>query len=432
MTLSHYPIAFQGGIIMENQIFELQYALDTFYFLICGALVMWMAAGFAMLEAGLVRSKNTTEILTKNVGLFAIACTMYMICGYHFMYGGGWFLSGIAGGETLVADALTASAENGFDGDSVYSQASDFFFQVVFVATCMSIVSGAVAERMKLWVFFAFAVVMTGFIYPMEGSWTWGGNPVPFIGELNFSDFAGSGIVHLAGASAALAGVLLLGARKGKYGKNGEIRAIPGANLPLATLGTLILWMGWFGFNGGSVLKLGDIASANSVAMVFLNTNAAAAGGAMGALLLARIIFGKADLTMLLNGALAGLVAITAGPDTPTPLLATVFGLIAGVLVVCSILALDKMKIDDPVGAISVHGVVGLFGLLIVPITNPETTFLGQLGGATVIFVWVFGCSLIVWSILKAVVGIRISEEDEYEGADLSECGQEAYPEFVN
>ncbi|MCC3308857.1 ammonium transporter [Psychrobacter sanguinis] len=417
---------------MENQIFELQYALDTFYFLICGALVMWMAAGFAMLEAGLVRSKNTTEILTKNVGLFAIACTMYMICGYHFMYGGGWFLSGIAGGETLVEDALTASAENGFDGNSVYSQASDFFFQVVFVATCMSIVSGAVAERMKLWVFFAFAVVMTGFIYPMEGSWTWGGNPVPFIGELNFSDFAGSGIVHLAGASAALAGVLLLGARKGKYGKNGEIRAIPGANLPLATLGTLILWMGWFGFNGGSVLKLGDIASANSVAIVFLNTNAAAAGGAIGALLLARIIFGKADLTMLLNGALAGLVAITAGPDTPTPLLATVFGLIAGVLVVCSILALDKMKIDDPVGAISVHGVVGLFGLLIVPITNPETTFLGQLGGAAVIFVWVFGCSLIVWSILKAVVGIRISEEDEYEGADLSECGQEAYPEFVN
>ena len=432
MTLSHYPIAFQGGIIMENQIFELQYALDTFYFLICGALVMWMAAGFAMLEAGLVRSKNTTEILTKNVGLFAIACTMYMICGYHFMYGGGWFLSGIAGGETLVEDALTASAENGFDGNSVYSQASDFFFQVVFVATCMSIVSGAVAERMKLWVFFAFAVVMTGFIYPMEGSWTWGGNPVPFIGELNFNDFAGSGIVHLAGASAALAGVLLLGARKGKYGKNGEIRAIPGANLPLATLGTLILWMGWFGFNGGSVLKLGDIASANSVAIVFLNTNAAAAGGAIGALLLARIIFGKADLTMLLNGALAGLVAITAGPDTPTPLLATVFGLIAGVLVVCSILALDKMKIDDPVGAISVHGVVGLFGLLIVPITNPETTFLGQLGGAAVIFVWVFGCSLIVWSILKAVVGIRISEEDEYEGADLSECGQEAYPEFVN
>lgn len=417
---------------MQNQIFELQYALDTFYFLMCGALVMWMAAGFAMLEAGLVRAKNTTEILTKNVGLFAIACTMYLMCGYHFMYDGGFFLSGISGGETLVADALAASATNGFDGDAVYSQASDFFFQVVFVATCMSIVSGAVAERMKLWVFFVFAVVMTGFIYPMEGSWTWGGNPVPFIGELNFSDFAGSGIVHMAGASAALAGVLLLGARKGKYGKNGEIRAIPGANLPLATLGTFILWMGWFGFNGGSVLKLGDINSANSVAMVFLNTNASAAGGAIGALLLARIIFGKADLTMLLNGALAGLVAITAEPLTPTPVQATLFGLTAGVLVVCSILALDKMKIDDPVGAISVHGVVGLFGVLIVPVTNTDATFLGQLGGAAVIFAWVFSASLIVWGILKAVVGLRISEEEEYEGADLSECGQEAYPEFVN
>ncbi len=415
-----------------NQIFQLQYALDTFYFLICGALVMWMAAGFAMLEAGLVRSKNTTEILTKNVGLFAIACTMYMVCGYHFMYDGGFFLANIMGGETLVADALKLSAENGFEGDSVYSSASDFFFQVVFVATCMSIVSGAVAERMKLWAFFLFAIVMTGFIYPMEGAWTWGGKAVPFIGALNFKDFAGSGIVHLAGATAALAGVLLLGARKGKYGKNGEIRAIPGANLPLAALGTLILWMGWFGFNGGSVLKLGDIASANSVAIVFLNTNAAAAGGAIGALILARIIFGKADLTMLLNGALAGLVAITAGPDTPTPLLATVFGMIAGVIVVCSILALDKLKIDDPVGAISVHGVVGLFGLMIVPITNHEASFGGQLMGALVIFVWVFVCSLIVWSIIKAVMGLRITEEEEYEGADIAECGQEAYPEFVN
>ena len=416
---------------MQNQIFELQYALDTFYFLVCGALVMWMAAGFAMLEAGLVRSKNTTEILTKNVGLFAIACSMYLMCGYHFMYDGGLFLAGLSGGETVVSDALASSAENGFDGGAVYSQASDFFFQVVFVATCMSIVSGAVAERMKLWVFFAFAVVMTGFIYPIEGSWTWGGKAVPLIGKLNFSDFAGSGIVHLAGASAALAGVLLLGARKGKYGKNGEIRAIPGANLPLATLGTLILWMGWFGFNGGSVLKLGDIASANSVAMVFVNTNAAAAGGAIGALILARLLFGRADLTMLLNGALAGLVAITAAPHTPTPLLATIFGMMAGIIVVCSILTMDRLKIDDPVGAISVHGVVGFFGVMIVPLTNPEATFLGQLGGAAVIFVWVFGCSLIVWSLLKLVFGIRISEEEEYEGADLAECGQEAYPEFV-
>lgn len=419
---------------MQNQIFELQYALDTFYFLICGALVMWMAAGFAMLEAGLVRAKNTTEILTKNVGLFAIACTMYMVCGYSFMYGGDFFLNGIAGNESLVPDALAASAENGFGGDSVYSTASDFFFQVVFVATCMSIVSGAVAERMKLWAFFAFAVVMTGFIYPMEGGWTWGGNDVFGLfnlGDLGFSDFAGSGIVHMAGAAAALAGVLLLGARKGKYGKNGEVRAIPGANLPLATLGTFILWMGWFGFNGGSVLKLGDIASANSVAMVFLNTNAAAAGGAIGALVLARLIFGRADLTMLLNGALAGLVAITAEPLTPTPLLATIFGMMAGIIVVASILAMDKIKIDDPVGAISVHGVVGFFGLMLVPLTNSSATFVGQLAGAAVIFFWVFVCSLVVWALLKAVFGIRITEEEEYEGADLAECGQEAYPEFV-
>ncbi|WP_289000341.1 ammonium transporter [uncultured Psychrobacter sp.] len=419
---------------MQNQIFELQYALDTFYFLMCGALVMWMAAGFTMLEAGLVRSKNTVEILTKNVALFATACTMYMICGYAIMYGGDLFLSGIAGGDTLVEDALAASSENGFGGDSVYSAASDFFFQVVFVATCMSIVSGAVAERMKLWSFLLFAVVMTGLIYPLEGSWTWGGNDVfglYNLGDLGFSDFAGSGIVHMAGAAAALAGVLLLGARKGKYGPKGEIRAIPGANLPLAALGTLILWMGWFGFNGGSVLKLGDIASANSVAMVFLNTNAAAAGGAIGALLLARLIFGKADLTMLLNGALAGLVAITAEPSTPSALQATLFGLIAGVIVVLSILALDKLKIDDPVGAISVHGVVGLFGLLIVPITNPAATFLGQIAGAATIFVWVFVASLIVWSLIKLIIGLRISEEDEYEGADIAECGMEAYPEFV-
>lgn len=419
---------------MESQIFELQYALDTFYFLICGALVMWMAAGFTMLEAGLVRSKNTVEILTKNVALFATASIMYMVCGYAIMYGGDLFLSGIAGGDTLVEDALAASAENSFGGDSVYSAASDFFFQVVFVATCMSIVSGAVAERMKLWAFLLFAVVMTGFIYPLEGSWTWGGNDVFGLfnlGDMGFSDFAGSGIVHMAGAAAALAGVLLLGPRKGKYGPKGEIRAIPGANLPLAALGTLILWMGWFGFNGGSVLKLGDIASANSVAMVFLNTNAAAAGGAVGALIIARIIFGKADLTMLLNGALAGLVAITAEPSTPSALQATLFGVVAGVIVVLSILALDKIKIDDPVGAISVHGVVGLFGLLIVPITNPASTFIGQIAGAATIFAWVFVASFIVWVIIKAVIGIRISEEDEYEGADIAECGMEAYPEFV-
>lgn len=419
-----------------DQVLELQYALDTFYFLVMGALVMWMAAGFAMLEAGLVRSKNTAEILTKNVALFAISCIMYMVCGYAIMYGGTYMLDGIAGSETLVADALTAAKEreDGFAGGSVYSTASDFFFQVVFVATAMSIVSGAVAERMKLWSFMVFAIVMTGFIYPMEGAWTWGGNDVfgmYNLGDLGFSDFAGSGIVHLCGATAALAGVLLLGARKGKYAADGTVTPIPGANLPLATLGTFILWMGWFGFNGGSVLKLGDIASANSVAMVFLNTNTAAAGGGIAALIAARLLFGKADLTMLLNGALAGLVVITAEPSTPTPLIATLFGAAGGVLVVFSIVFLDKLKIDDPVGAISVHGACGLLGLMVVPVTNSDVSFSGQLIGAATIFGWVFVTSFAVWFILKMVMGIRVSEEEEYEGVDIGECGLEAYPEFT-
>lgn len=419
---------------MENQIFELQYAMDTFYFLVCGALVMWMAAGFSMLEAGLVRSKNTTEILTKNIALYGISCTMYLVCGYAIMYGGTFFLSGIAGGDDLVATALASKAEEGFGGGAVYSDASDFFFQVVFVATAMSIVSGAVAERMKLWAFLAFAVVMTGVIYPMEGSWTWGGNAVfglYTLGDLGFVDFAGSGIVHMAGASAALAGVLLLGARKGKYGADGSARAIPGANLPLATLGTFILWMGWFGFNGGSVLKLADVGSANAVAVVFLNTNAAAAGGLLAAMVTARLLFGKADLTMILNGALAGLVTITAEPSYPTALQATLFGAIGGVLVVFSILALDKIKIDDPVGAISVHGSCGLLGLLLVPITNSSSTFFGQIVGAATIFVWVFGASMIVWMALKAVMGLRVTAEEEDQGVDIAECGLEAYPEFT-
>ncbi len=419
---------------MEDQIYQLQYAIDTFYYLVCGALVMWMAAGFAMLEAGLVRAKNTTEILTKNIALFAVACIMYMVCGYAIMYGGTVFLSGIDGGETLVADALASKAEEGFEGGAVYSGASDFFFQVVFVATCMSIVSGAVAERMKLLAFLAFAVVMTGVIYPMEGSWTWGGNAVfgmYTLGDLGFSDFAGSGIVHLAGASAALAGVLLLGPRKGKYGADGSVKAIPGCNLPMATLGTFILWMGWFGFNGGSVLKLADISNANAVAMVFMNTNAAACGGLVAALFLARAMFGKFDLTMALNGALAGLVAITAEPSTPTALEATLFGALGGLLVVSSIVFMDKLKIDDPVGAISVHGSCGLLGLLLVPITNDGVSFSGQIIGALTIFVWVFVTSLILWSILKAVLGIRVSEEEEATGCDVSECGLEAYPEFT-
>ena len=407
-----------------TDIFQLQYALDTFYFLMCGALVMWMAAGFAMLEAGLVRAKNTTEILTKNISLFAVACTMYMVCGYAVMYGGDIFLSSITG------DGATGAEE-----PATYAPSADFYFQVVFVATAMSIVSGAVAERMKLWAFLAFAVVMTGFIYPMEGAWTWGGASVfgmYTLGDLGFSDFAGSGIVHMAGASAALAGVLLLGARKGKYGPNGEVNAIPGANLPMATLGTFILWLGWFGFNGGSVLATASVESANAVAVVFMNTNAAAAGGLIAALLVAKALFGKADLTMTLNGALAGLVAITAEPSTPTALEATLFGAAGGVLVVFSILALDKLKIDDPVGAISVHGVVGLLGLLLVPLTNDGSTFSGQLIGAATIFVWVFGTSYIAWSILKLTMGIRVSEEEEFSGVDIAECGMEAYPEFAN
>ena len=407
-----------------TDIFQLQYALDTFYFLMCGALVMWMAAGFAMLEAGLVRAKNTTEILTKNIALFAVACTMYMVCGYAVMYGGDIFLSSITG------DGATGAEE-----PATYAPSADFYFQVVFVATAMSIVSGAVAERMKLWAFLAFAVVMTGFIYPMEGAWTWGGASVfgmYTLGDLGFSDFAGSGIVHMAGASAALAGVLLLGARKGKYGANGEVNAIPGANLPMATLGTFILWLGWFGFNGGSVLATASVESANAVAVVFMNTNAAAAGGLIAALLVAKVLFGKADLTMTLNGALAGLVAITAEPSTPTALEATLFGAAGGILVVFSILALDKMKIDDPVGAISVHGVVGLLGLLLVPLTNEGSSFSGQLIGAATIFVWVFGASLVAWGILKAIMGLRVSEEEEFAGVDIAECGMEAYPEFVS
>ncbi len=420
---------------MQDQIFELQYAMDTFYFLICGALVMWMAAGFAMLEAGLVRSKNTTEILTKNVALFAIACTMYLVCGYQIMYDGGIFLSGITTvaemDDAAVAEILAASNEAGFGDMGEYSGASDFFFQVVFVATAMSIVSGAVAERMKLWAFLAFAVVMTGFIYPMEGSWTWNGDSVFGIYSLDYYDYAGSGIVHLAGAAAALAGVLILGPRKGKYGADGSVKAIPGANLPLATLGTFILWLGWFGFNGGSTLKLGGIGVANEVANVFLNTNAAAAGGLIAALIVARIMFGKADLTMALNGALAGLVAITAEPADPTPLLSTIIGAIGGTIVVFSIVFMDKMKIDDPVGAISVHGVVGIWGIFAVLLSDADASFGGQLIGMLTIFIWVFVTSLIVWIALKAIMGIRVSEEEESEGVDISECGMEAYPEFV-
>ena len=416
---------------LAGQVTELAYALDTFYFLVMGALVMWMAAGFTMLESGLVRAKNTAEILTKNVGLYSIACIMYMLMGYTIMYPGeasnAFFQlgNGLLGASDNSAEDVIASG-----GETYYSGLSDFFFQVVFVATAMSIVSGAVAERMKLWSFFIFAVVLTAVIYPMQGFWNWGGG---FLSSNGYFDFAGSGTVHLCGAAAALAGVLLLGPRKGKYGPDGQVNAIPGCNLPLATLGTLILWLGWFGFNGGSELKVSDVGEANAVALVFVNTNMAAAGGLVFALLLSRLWFGKADLTMALNGALAGLVAITADPLSPAPIIATAIGAVGGLLVVASIVTLDKLKIDDPVGAISVHGVVGIWGVLAVVFTNTgeDTTLLWQLIGIVSIFAWVFIASFIVWFAIKATLGIRVSEEEEYEGVDIGECGLEAYPEFT-
>jgi len=416
---------------VEADLLQTNYALDTFYFLIMGALVMFMAPGFAMLEAGLVRSKNTTEILTKNVALFAIACIMYLLFGYHFMYTGavegGVFPSfglGLGGADNTVA-AVTSGAEDA----PYYSTRSDHFFQVVFVATAMSIVSGAVAERMKLWAFLAFAVVMTGVIYPIQGMWSWGGG---WLSEAGYSDFAGSGIVHMCGAAAALAAVIVLGPRAGKYGPKGEVNPIPGANMPLAALGMFILWFGWFGFNGGSELKLSNVDEANAVAQVFINTNIGAAGGLVGALLLSQLLFGKADLTMALNGALAGLVSITADPLSPDAFTALGIGIAGGLLVVGSILFLDKLRLDDPVGAISVHGTCGIWGVLAVLISNEEATLLGQLTGLGGIFAWTFLTSLVVWFALKAIMGIRISEEDEFSGADISECGIEAYPEFKN
>jgi Amt family ammonium transporter len=404
---------------MENSIIELKFSLNTFYFLISGVLVMWMAAGFAMLEAGLVRSKNTTEILTKNIALYAIACTMFLLVGYNIMY-----VDNTAGGIVPNFGALIGSAAD----DATHALEADFFFQVVFVATAMSIVSGAVAERMKLWAFLAFTVVLTGLIYPIEGFWTWGGG---FLSEMGFVDFAGSAIVHGAGAAAALAGVLLLGARKGKYGKNGEVYPIPGSNMPLATLGTFILWMGWFGFNGGSQLFIADKANAVAVSQILVNTNAAAAAGAIAALLVCKLLWGKADLTMILNGALAGLVVITAEPASPSPTLAVLLGALGGSLVVFSIVFLDKAKIDDPVGAISVHGTCGALGIMLVPLSNGDANFITQLIGLVSIFAFVFIASYIVWAILKSTMGIRVGEEEELSGMDQHDCGVDAYPEFV-
>jgi len=408
---------------------ETRYALDTFYFLVCAALVMWMAAGFTMLEAGLVRARNTVEILTKNAALYSIACLMYLIIGYNLMYpaeginafwpGIDWLLSA----ADHSTEAVLAS-----DGEIYYSNLSGFMFQVVFVATAMSIVSGAVAERMKLWSFLAFAVILTGIIYPIQGYWSWGGG---FLDGLGYSDYAGSGIVHMAGAAAALAGVILLGPRQGRFSPDGKARAIPGANLPLATLGTFILWMGWFGFNGGSELAVSSVESANNVARVFVNTNTAAAAGLVVALLVARAAFGKADLTMALNGALAGLVSITAEPLAPAPVQAALIGAVGGGLVVGSIVLLDKLKIDDPVGAISVHGTCGIWGVLIVFWTNADASWGGQLAGLVVIGGFVFAASLLFWFILRLAIGLRVHPDDELAGLDRVDCGMEAYPEFA-
>ncbi len=411
-----------------DSIIEVAYALDTFYFLVSGAFVMWMAAGFTMLEAGMVRTRSTVEILTKNIGLYSIACIMYLLVGYNLMYSEGVgalipSIDGIVSGGDHASGDVAAS-----DGALYYSALSDFFFQVVFVATAMSIISGAVAERMKLWSFLAFAVILTGFIYPIQGYWSWGGG---FLDQMGYLDYAGSGIVHFTGAVAALAGVLLLGPRNGKYTSDGKVHALPGANLPLATLGTFILWLGWFGFNGGSELKVSDVESANAVAQVFTNTNTAAAGGAVAALVTSRLLFGRADLTMALNGALAGLVSITAEPLMPEPLLATVIGAIGGVIVVFAILGFDRIRIDDPVGAISVHGVAGIWGVLAVLLSNPDATLGGQLLGLVTIGVFVFTAALAIWALLKITIGIRLTEEEEEVGADVTECGLEAYPEFT-
>lgn len=413
---------------MEGNLLQLSYALDTFYFLMSAVLVMWMGAGFAMLESGLVRSKNTVEILTKNALLYSVACTAYLVVGYNFMYPGdpvsAYFpnLSFFLGADNTV-EAVIA----GGDGAPYYSSMSDFIFQAVFAAATMSIVSGAVAERMKLWPFLVFAVVMSAFIYPMEGFWKWGGG---WLDQLGFQDFAGSVVVHMAGAAAALAAVILIGPRIGKYDSNGKPRAIPGANLPMATLGMFILWMGWFGFNGGSELMVSNVTEANAVATIFVNTNAAAAAGMIAAALLGRFMFGKTDLTIVINGALAGLVAITAEPLAPSAELALFIGAVGGIIVVLSVVFMDKMKLDDPVGAISVHGTVGIWGIFAVLFSNADATFMGQLIGTAATFAWMFIASYIVLFIIDKVMGLRPTQEEELEGMDFSECGMEAYPEF--
>ena len=429
-TLAAYPTAAQDAAAPAEAAAavsaDVVYIFNTLLFLMGGFLVMWMAAGFAMLEAGLVRSKNVTTQLFKNISLFAIAGIMYWLIGYNLMYpGDGWTVQGVIGQifSPKGLDAVgTGNAEDG------YSAGSDFFFQLMFCATTASIVSGTLAERVKLWPFLIFTVILTGLIYPIEASWQWGGG---FLSEMGFSDFAGSTLVHAAGGFAALAGAIVLGARTGKYRPDGRMQPMPGSNLALATLGTFILWLGWFGFNGASQLAIGSVNDAADVSRIFVNTNMAASGGAVAAIIVTQLLYGKIDLTMVLNGALAGLVAITAEPLTPTVFAAILIGGVGGALAVFVVPMLDKLKIDDVVGAIPVHLVAGIWGTMIVPATNEGTSFVTQAIGVAAVGGFVFVISFIVWTVLKATMGIRVSKEAEISGLDISEMGMEAYPDFV-
>ncbi len=407
---------------------DIGYIFTTFMFLVTGFLVMWMGAGFSMLEAGLVRQKNVTMQLMKNVALFAIAAIMYYLVGYNLMYpGDGWTIVGVLGAFAPAVLEPVGLAETATDL-TYASVGSDFYFQLMFCATTASIVSGTLAERIKLWPFLIFTVILTALIYPIQASWKWGGGFLD--ASFGFQDFAGSTVVHSVGGWAALAGALILGPRLGKFGKDGKVHPMPGSNLTLATLGTFILWLGWFGFNGGSQLYMDTAGNVADISRIFANTNTAAAGGAIAALILTQLLYKKPDITMVLNGALAGLVSITAEPLTPGLGAATLIGAVGGVLVVFAVPMLDKLKIDDVVGAIPVHLVCGIWGTLAVVLTNPVATLGGQLISIVIVGVFVFVVSAIVWGILKATMGIRVSEEDEINGLDMAELGMEAYPEF--
>ena len=404
---------------------DVVYIFNTLLFLIGGFLVMWMAAGFAMLEAGLVRSKNVTTQLFKNIALFGIAGIMYWLIGYNLMYPGDWTVPGVVG--EIFSPKTIDPVGAGVAGDG-YSAGSDFFFQLMFCATTASIVSGTLAERVRLNSFLVFTVVLTGLIYPVQASWQWGGG---FLSEMGFSDFAGSTLVHSAGGWAALAGALVLGARAGKYRADGRMQPMPGSNLALATLGTFILWLGWFGFNGASQLSIGSVNDAADVSRIFVNTNMAASAGAVAAIIVTQLAYGKIDLTMVLNGALAGLVSITAEPLTPSIFAAVLIGGIGATLACLAVPMLDRFKIDDVVGAIPVHLIAGIWGTLIVPATNPDTGFVTQIIGIVAIGAFVFSVSLVVWLALRAFGGIRVSKDAEITGLDISEMGMEAYPDFV-